>query len=238
MHILEGNISVKAAILAGHREIEKVIVDIKKKDKDTNFILAKAYERNIPVEKVDREEINKLADGKTHGGLLALCGERNYQTLEEVNKDRLFLAFIEGVEDPFNFGNILRVLYAAGCQGVIVPERNWTSAASTVAKSSAGASEYMDIIVAHDLNETLVTLHKYDIPLLCAQRSDAISLYDYTFPDKFCIAIGGEMRGLSKLTLSHSSQNIYIPYNQEFRNAMSASSATAIIAFEYVRQQQ
>lgn len=75
-----------------------------------------------------------------------------------------------------------------------------------------------------------------NIALICGQRNDAISLYEYTFPKKVCIAIGGEMRGLSKLVQSYSNQNLYIPYRQDFRNAMTAASSTAIFAFEFVRQ--
>ena len=75
-----------------------------------------------------------------------------------------------------------------------------------------------------------------DIQLVCAQRKDAISLYEYAFPQKLCLAIGGEMRGLSKHVQSHSDQNLFIPYRQDFRNAMTAAASTAIFAFELVRQ--
>ena len=186
-----------------------------------------------------REEIDALATGKTHGGIIAYCGQRKYQNLEElVNKKQVFLALIEGVEDPFNFGYVLRTLYAAGCDGVLVPLRNWTTAADVVTRASAGASEYMNIIIADDMEDTLTYLHQKDITLLCAQRKDAISLYSYTFPERICLAIGGEMRGLSKAVMTHSDQNLYIPYRSDFRNAMTAAASTAIFAFEVVRQKE
>ncbi|MEG1732809.1 MAG: RNA methyltransferase substrate-binding domain-containing protein [Longicatena sp.] len=142
-YIVEGNISVKAALLANKRPIEKIIVDEKKRDKDTSYILRKAKELGVLIESVDRTIIDSLAQGKTHGGLLAVCGEREFQSLNDViKKEDVFLALVEGIEDPFNFGYVLRSLYAAGCDGVIIPPRNWTSAASVVTKSSAGASEY------------------------------------------------------------------------------------------------
>lgn len=238
-YIVEGNISVKAVLLAGVREVTKIIVDVKKKDKDISFILRKATEKKIPIEKVSREEIDALADGKTHGGLLAYCKERRFSQLHEiVQKEDVFLAMVEGIEDPFNFGYILRTLYAAGCDGVIIPPRNWTSAATVVTRASAGASEYIPLLVADDMKQLLQELKAHNITLVCAQRSDAISLYDYQFPKRTCIAIGGEMRGLSKLVLSHSEQNLYIPYRQDFRNAMTAAASTAIFAFEMVRQRE
>lgn len=238
-YIVEGNISVKAVLLAGMRNVEKIIVDGKKRDKDTSYILRKAKEFQVPIEVMEREDIDQLANGKTHGGLLALCGERKFQSLADVvQKDQLFLALLEGIEDPFNFGYVLRTLYAAGCDGVIIPPRNWTSAASVVTKSSAGASEYLNLIIADDMEALLQDIKQQDICFVCGQRSDAISLYAYTFPEKVCIAIGGEMRGLSKVVLQASDQNLYIPYRQDFRNAMTAAASTAIIAFELVRQKE
>ncbi|MEJ8737210.1 RNA methyltransferase [Erysipelotrichaceae bacterium HCN-30851] len=236
-YIVEGNISVKAVLLAKKRNISKIIVDQKKQDKDTRFILRKAKEANIRIETASRDAIDKMAEGKTHGGMIAICGEREFQHLTDIkHKDDVFLALIEGVEDPFNFGYILRTLYAAGCDGVIIPPRNWTSAAGVVTKASAGASEYLNLIVADDMQNLLEEMKAFNIALICGQRNDAISLYDYTFPKKVCIAIGGEMRGLSKLVQSYSNQNLYIPYRQDFRNAMTAASSTAIFAFEFVRQ--
>lgn len=238
-YIVEGNISVKAVLMAEKRPIHKIIVDQKKHDKDTSYILRKAKEKGVLIEALIRDDIDILVEGKTHGGLLAICGERCFQTLGDLTstKEQLFLALIEGVEDPFNFGYVIRTLYAAGCDGIIIPPRNWTSAAGVVTKSSAGASEYCNLIVAEDMGSLLHELKKANITLVCGQRNDAISLYSYTFPDRACIAIGGEMRGLSKLVQMNSDQNVYIPYRNDFRNAMTAAASTAIFAFEYVRQQ-
>lgn len=236
-YILEGNISVKAAILAGKREVYKLYVDKKKKDKDTSFILHRAKERKIPIVFTTREEIDTIASGKTHGGLVAVCGPRTYDSLENVlNKKEVFLALAEGVEDPFNFGSILRTLYAAGCDGVLVGKRNWSSAAGVVGKSSAGASEYINLIEVEDMEACMQTLQANDVKILCAMRANAISLYDYQFPSRFLIAIGGEMRGLSKPVLNHSDQNLYIPYRSEFKNALGAAASAAIFGFEIVRQ--
>lgn len=235
--ILEGNISVKAAILANVREVFEVIVDENKNDKDTRFILAKAYEKNIPVKKISRDEIDKIADGKTHGGLIAVVGERQYQTLDHcLNHQQPFLAIIEGIEDPFNFGYICRTLYAAGCHGILVSTRNWSSAAKTVTKSSAGASEYLNIVQVEDFNETLNILHDKGITLYCAMREDAISCYEADYKQGICLAFGGEMRGLSKTILSHSDQNVFIPYQNDFKNALNGAAAVAVIAFECLRQ--
>lgn len=233
-YLVEGNISVKACLLANRREVFEIYVDKKKKDKDTYYILKQAELRNVPVIQKTREEIETLAEGKTHGGMIAFVGERTYQQIEDIENP--FYAVIEGIEDPFNFGYICRSLYAAGCHGLIVPTRNYSTAVTTVTKSSAGASEYINIIPSDDIASLIASLQNKGIKLYCAMRNDAIV---YTKADyrKGCIlALGGEKRGLSKQILELSDQNIFIEYANDFRNALNGASATSIIAFEVLRQ--
>lgn len=238
-HIFEGKISVKAALFSPYRKIEKIMLDRTKKDRDTAFILRKAKEKNIPIQLLDRNEIDAMCEGKTHGGVIAICNERSYQELETLFNDHSFIAIVEGVEDPFNFGFVLRSLYAAGVDGIIMPPRNWTSAASTLAKSSAGASESLKMVISENMEETLQILKKNDIKIVCANRDEnAIEMYDYDFKQKVCICIGGEKRGLSKTILNASDQDVYIPYQNDFKNALSAASASTILAYEVLRQRR
>ena len=190
-YLFEGNISVKAAVMGGMREVMEIIADENKRDKDTRWILHRAAERGIPIRRTSREEIDAAASGHTHGGLLARCGARRFQPLDDLAEKGRFLALIEGIEDPFNFGMILRTLYASGCDGVVLPPRNWTSAAAIVARASAGASEHLSMTIAEDMETTIAALKDQGIALICADRKDARCLYDYSFPDRLCLAIGG-----------------------------------------------
>lgn len=239
MNIYEGNISVKAAILSPYRDVVKVIVANNKKDRDTNFIIRKAKEANIEVSYLDRSEIDHIASGNTHGGVIAYVGDRTYQNIKDIPSPHAFIAFIEGIEDPYNFGYIIRSLYAAGCDTIITSERNWSNAAATLAKASAGASEYIKHVVSNDTKEILKYLKKENIKIVCAMRDDsAIEMYEYDFNTSLCICIGGEKRGLSKEVLHMSDQNVYIPYNSSFKNALNATGATIILAYEVVRQRK
>ena len=233
-YIVEGKISVKAVLQAKRRKVFEIIADEKKKDKDTFYILHLAQEQNIPVRKLKREEIDQLATGKTHGGLLAYVGERNYQTVKD--KKDPFYAIVEGIEDPFNFGYICRSLYAAGCDGLIVPERNYSNAVTTVTKSSAGASEFIDIIPSNDIPAIILSLKKKGIQLFCAMRKDAIVYTEADFTKGCILALGGEKRGLSKQILDLSDQNIHIAYANDFKNALNGASAVSILVFEVKRQ--
>ncbi len=231
--VFEGNISVKAAIESKHRDVYELIVDESKHDKDTNYIIALAHKNNIPVKKTTREEIDIIASGTTHGGLIAKVGERQFQEID-LNHD--LIALVEGIEDPYNFAHMIRSLYAAGCKTIIMGERNWNTASDVLAKTSAGASERINMIVASELEVVLNQLKQHGYQIICGNRKDAISLYDHHFQAKTVLCIGGEMRGLSKKVSECSDINVFIPYLSDFRNALTSVSATSVMAFEYVRQ--
>ena len=237
--LLEGNVSVKAAILGNHRKVEKLYYDKHKNDKDLNFILHRAKEKGIPCMPLEREEINSMATGRTHGGLVAQAGPRVYQELSECMHDKApFLVLLEGVEDPFNLGYIIRTLYSAGCDGLILPKHDWASAESTIAKSSAGAFEYMNIVMSDNLPQLVKDIKKQGVKTYAAMRKDAITYLEADYQKPSLIAIGGEMRGLSSAVRNEIEQNIYIPYANDFRNALNAASATAVLSFEVYRQRR
>lgn len=237
--IYEGNIAVKAAVLSPYCKVEKIWIASNNKNRDTKFIFHRAQEADIPVEFVTRDTIDHLATGTTHGGIVAEVAGRCYQSIADILKPNAFIALVEGVEDPYNFGYILRSLYAAGCDGVITNTRNWSNAANVVAKASAGASEYIPHIVSENIPETLQALKQHNIQIVSALRDDdAIEMYEFNFNQAICICIGGEKRGLSKDVIALSDQHVYIPYNANFRNALSATSATTILAYEVVRQRK
>ena len=235
----EGSLSVKAVMLAGRRQIVRLVIDKKKKDKDTAFILRQAAQRNIPVERLDRDKIDQIATGKTHGGVLAEAMERSYQSPQDcLQSSKPFVAVLEGIEDPFNLGYAFRTLYAAGCTGVIMADRNWEHCMNTIVKSSAGASEYMPWCLSSDLAEAVAHCRRAGCTLYCAMRDQAIDYYDADFDQPLILAIGGELRGLSKDVLIQSDQNIVIPYAREVRSALNGTSAVAAISFEVVRQRR
>ncbi len=236
MMIIEGSLSVKAAIKGNNRIVEEVIVDKTKKDKDTHYIRKLSESLDIKVRNLDRKEIDKIAVGKSHGGILAKVSNRVYQSLESCFNDLPFVALIEGIEDPFNFGYALRSLYSAGCTGVIVKKRDWTNSEETILKSSAGAFDLINIYQTEDILEAINYAKEKKCTCLAAMRKDAVSYFEADFKQPLLIAIGGEMRGLSKVVLDNVDSNIYIPYANDFRNALNASSAVGVISYEVLRQ--
>lgn len=239
MICFEGAVSVKAVLLANRRKVNEIWIDKKKKDRNTNFILQQAQKRKVPVFLKEREEIDEVASGKTHGGILAFGEERKMQSIDEMLKAKNpFLVVLEGIEDPFNLGYALRTLYAAGCNGVLLNPRDWSKVEGGIVKSSAGASEYINIAFVSDMAQGLKQCQKAGCTLYCAMRKDAVEYYDVDYQGPIVLAIGGEMRGLSKAVLEANGKNIFVPYANDFRNALNASSAVAAISFEIVRQRR
>ena len=146
-----------------------------------------------------------------------------------------FYVMIQGIEDPYNFGYALRSLYAMGCDGIIIPERNWMSAAGVVARSSAGASELLTMYTA-DAAEVADLFKSRGYRIVCAdERTDHI-LGTCDLPLPLLLIVGGEKRGISKALTEKADLLVKIDYGREFRASLSAASATTIFAYEIARQ--
>ncbi len=235
---LEGLISVKAALRAGSRPIERIFVDQSKADRAISDLLRIASEAGVAVERVSRDTIDAMASGRTHGGVLALAGERRYEDVASLALPKnACVAVLEGIEDPYNFGFCVRSLYAAGVSGLIVPPREWRGAEGVVARSSAGASELMPTAVAADPGEVVRAFVGQGYQIACALKaSGAISLYDASFRFPLLLTIGGEKRGISRAYLDHASLLVKIPYARAFSHALPSAAATSVLAFEAMRQ--
>lgn len=240
--VFEGMTSISALLSAGaenDRKIQKVLIDRqrrKSKAPQIGFLTAKSHELGFPIEFTDSESIDAMALGNTHGGILALCTERTIPPLtSEAIKENAFYVYLDGIEDPYNFGYTLRSLYAAGGCGVILPPRNWMSAAGVVARSSAGTSELMPMYIAEGEDAfSLFRTHGYSI--LCAGIRDSVSIYEEKFSYPLLLVVGGEKRGISASLLSKADRIVRIDYGREFLGSLSAASAATVMAFEIFRQ--
>ncbi|MGN1277376.1 MAG: 23S rRNA (guanosine(2251)-2'-O)-methyltransferase RlmB, partial [Floccifex sp.] len=183
-----------------------------------------------------RSEMDELSGSTKHGGMLLEADDCIKQRLDK--KLEGLIVYVDGIEDPYNLGSIARTLYASGASALILPNRDWSYSQQIILKASAGAFEKLSIFWIEKEQELLDYLNTYNIPLLCAHRKDAISLYDYQFEENCCLALGGSFRGLSSLIVNKSQQNILIPYGNDFRNALDAPSAISVLAFEYLRQRR
>lgn len=241
--LLEGMTSVSALLNAdkavNDRRITEVLIDkTKRRSKvaEIGFLTARSHELDFPLRFVDPEEIDRRTKGSTHGGIVAVCTDRSLPPLtEDAIAPRGFYAYIEGIEDPYNFGNALRSLYAAGVHGVVLPPRHWMSAAGVVARASAGASERLPLFVAEP--EALTKLfHRMGYRILAAGIRDSVSVFDADLRYPLLLVVGGEKRGISRKLLDGADETVRIDYGRDFRGSLSTSAACAVLAFEILRQ--
>ncbi len=240
--VLEGMTSLSALLSSpeiNDRKIQRVWVDETKKEArraEIGFLTAKAAECGFGMEFVSKEQFNTVATGHTNGGILAFCTDRTILPLSAGQiKPNGFYVYMEGMEDPYNFGNAIRSLYAAGVDGVVLPPRNWMSAAGVVARASAGTSERMPLFTCSA--ETVGKIfHQVDYKVLCAGIRNSVSIFEMDFSFPILLVIGGEKRGISGKLLEEADQIVRVDYGRTFRGSLSSSAAAAVLAFELYRQ--
>ncbi len=238
---LEGFISVQAALQGGHRTVHGIQLRAGKEDGQTRHLTQTARRLGIPLTRVSAAEIERLAGGKTHGGVLAQVGPYQFAALGRLTAETPvaapFIAMIDGVEDPFNFGSSVRALYAAGADGLVVRSRNWLSAAGVVARASAGTSELIPTAIAETASDAAEFFRASGLVIACAtDEPGSISVYDADLTRPLFLLIGGEKRGITRSFLDRADLKLRIPYGRPLPHSLGTASASAILAFEIMRQ--
>ncbi len=242
--IFEGMPSISAVIKSieakkSSRKIIKIYIDGQKKHskaKEIGFLKAKSHTLGFDMDFVETQIIDKIAVGNTHGGIIAQCTSRDIPELsaDKIQKNGVYY-LLEGIEDPYNFGNSIRSLYASGADGIIVGERNWLGVSGTVARSSAGTSELLDAFVS----ETMSAIHTFKecgYKIICAGIRNSESIFETDLSKPLLIILGGEKRGISRSVLDCADKIIRIDYgNEDFHGSLSASASAAVLGFEVLR---
>lgn len=244
-NIMEGIVSVRAVVESGRdgtndRKIERLLYaesKVKTKAKELSWLRFLSSDLGFPLEIVPDEQIDALAVGNTHGGLLAYCSERSIPPLADaVLPQNGFFVMLEGIEDPYNFGYALRSLWAAGADGVILSPRNWMTAAGVVCRASAGASERFPLHLSDSGADAADRFHAAGYKVVCADIENSVSMYDADLSRPVFLVVGGEKRGISRSVLEKADAVVRLDYGREFPGALSAASAASILGYEVFRQ--
>ncbi len=245
--ILEGYITIAAALDSGSRPIQVIYIDRTRRDRRGHLarLAHRAADLGIPVERVPPDVIAAQVSGQTHGGVIAVVGPRRFlepgdllvsSAIDPTGQAPL-IAMIDGVEDPFNFGGAIRALYAAGADGLVVRPRNWMSAAGIVGRASAGASERIPMAVAETAEEAAGFFRARGLTVATAARDRrAISPYQADLTVPLFLLIGGEKRGVTRSFLDKADLILEIPYGRRFGQSLGTTAAAAVLAFEIMRQ--
>ena len=243
--VFEGMTSIRAIINSSNegindRQIKKILFDkerLLKIHKEIGYLRAISEDKKFEIVPSTKEELDNITLGSSHGGIVAVTGDRTLPSFDESVElePNGFYAMIQGIEDPYNFGYSLRSLYATGCTGIILPERNWMSAAGVVARSSAGASEMFKIYKADPL-EAAKIFKARGYKIVCAdERTDNV-LGSCELKTPLLLIVGGEKRGISRALVDNADILVKINYAREFNASLSAASATTMFAYEIMRQ--
>ena len=236
---IEGRNAVIELLESGN-DINKILVQTGEKHGSIMKILAKAKANGIIVQEVQKKKLDEISQSHNHQGVIAIVPPFEYAEIDDIlneaknrNEDP-FLLILDGIEDPHNLGSIIRTAETAGVHGIIIPKRRAASVNATVAKTSAGAVEYMKIARVNNINETINELKEKNI-WICGTDMDAkITHYDQDFKMPVAIVIGNEGKGMSRLTKENCDFLVKIPMKGKI-NSLNASVSAGIIMYEVVK---
>lgn len=243
--VFEGMTSIRAIIKSidngtNNRKIKKILFDkdkLQKITKEIGYFKAVSSKYGFELVETSGDELEKITLGTSHGGIVAVTNARVIPNLSPDTSlaSRGFYAMIQGIEDPYNFGYALRSLYAVGADGIILPPRNWMSAAGVVCRSSAGASELFEMYES-DPVEAVKFFKSKGYKIVCAEEKTENVLGKCALPLPILLIVGGEKRGISRAVLDLADVLVKIDYGREFKASLSAASATTMFAYEIMRQ--
>jgi len=240
---LEGRITIEAALAAGRRRIEVILVKDGAHEEKLADLFAAAQRRNVAIKRVAGEELDRLAHGRTHGGVVAVCvplpPTRERELLAQLDglKSAPLLLLIEGSEDDRNLGFTLRSAEALGATAVLVKKHVLDFDETEVTRSSSGAFERLPWVRIDRETELLRELKRRGLALVACVAGAKRSIFDLDLRAPTLLAIGGEKRGLSGAVRDECTVFARIPMAAAVNgSSLSMSHAAAVLLGEAQRQ--
>ena len=239
--IIFGRNAVTELLKSGH-SINKIFIADGVRDGSIQKIFALAKTAGVVVEFVRRDKLDKLCGGR-HQGVVALAAAANYSTLEEIlslaesRNEQPFIILLDELEDPQNFGAILRTAEAVGVHGVIIPKRRSVQLNATVFKTSAGAAEYVKVAQVTNIAQTLKQLRGLGLKVVGSAMDAQIDFRQAKLSGAIVLVIGNEGKGIRRLTRENCDELIKIPMVGKI-NSLNASAAGAVLLYEIFYQRR
>ena len=235
---ISGMIAVETVLATNSREVKTIYVTHDRFDSRIARLNKLARERRVPIEQQAGTTIDHVTGVKGHGGVAAQVGPRPLPPAAELALGLSpVVVMLDGVEDPFNFGQAVRSLYAAGIDGLILRPRNWLSAGTAV-RASAGATELMPTAEAESVEAAAEVFRARGLPVAVATADDAQPMGEVDLTGPLFLVIGGEKRGITRSFLRSADLRVSVPYGRPFPHALGTATATTALAFEIYRQRQ
>lgn len=235
--IISGKNSVYEALVAG-RTINKVMLDSAKMDDYSKKIVELCKRGHVRFDFVQRKILDKVADH--HQGVVAEITDFCYCDVDEILASKKpqgsFIVILDGVQDPHNFGSIIRVCECAGVDGIIIESRRSCAVNETVFKTSCGAINHMRIAKVGNINDQIKKLKEKDIWVFCAE-ADGEDIYNAKLTGNIALVMGSEGFGVGALTRKLCDGTLSLPMFGKV-NSLNVSTATSAMVYEVVRQRQ
>lgn len=234
---------VLEALRAQNRRIEKILIADGAHEKRLREILTLARENGVPFQKVPRPNLAKFTgEAVNHQGVVAFVASADYVAAESLfdeitGKENSLSVILDGVEDPRNLGAILRTVECADADGVFIPERRAVGLNETVAKSSAGATEYVKVAKVANINRLIDDLKEKNVWVVGTSADAETDYADWDWTRASALVLGGEGKGLHRLTAEKCDVLVKIPLLGKIES-LNVSVACGVILFEANRQRK
>jgi len=234
-----GVLPVLEALRANPRRIEKIVIAEGAREHRLREILELARAADLLVERQPRERFQRIvAEDANHQGVVAIAAAADYSDADEIFENAsptpLFV-LLDSVEDPRNFGAILRTAECAGVDGVFVPERRAAGLTETVAKAAAGATEHVKVAKVQNLNRLIEELKRRDIWVVGTAGGAETDYTEWEWTRPTALVLGGEGGGLHRLVAENCDALVKIPMYGKI-DSLNVSVAAGVVLFEARRQ--
>ena len=241
--VIFGVSPVFEALRSEKRKIDKIYVADGSNEQRLLQIVGLAREQHIPFTRIPRANLSKFVEfDANHQGVVAFVAAASYtdadELLDEISaSEQPLCVVLDGVEDPRNLGAILRTVECAGVNGVFLPDRRAVGLNETVAKSSAGATEYVKVAKVTNLNRLIEDLKSRNIWVVGTSVDTDKSYVDWDWTQPTALVIGGEGKGLHRLVAENCDVLVKIPMSGQIES-LNVSVATGVVLFEANRQRE
>lgn len=229
------------ALRSGARDFEKVYIANGFHGKGIEEIVRLCKSQDIYVHFESRDAIDRLSGTEKNQGVFGIVTPKGYSSVEDIlevsqqRNEHPFILILDGVEDPRNFGAIIRTAEGAGVHGIIIPKHRSSGLTDVVARTSAGAIEYVHIAKVTNICQTIDWLKEQGVWVygLDMKGEKAYNQFSYTAP--LAIVIGGEGKGIRELVSKACDEIVRIPLFGKV-SSLNVSVAAGVILFEIAGQ--
>lgn len=237
--IIFGLNPVLESLRSNPQKIRKILVAEGRSGVSLEEIISLTRLHNIPLQKISRHALNKYTN-QNHQGIVALVSSSDYVDEEELlgmlaQKPQSLSLILDGIEDPRNFGAILRTAECAGVDAVFIPERRAVGLTETVAKTSAGASEYIKVARVKNINNLIEKLKQIGVWIVGADAKADKIYTEWDWTGKCALVLGSEGKGIHHLTKQKCDVLVKIPILGRIES-LNVSVAAGVILYEAIRQ--